>query len=454
MARSGIIITDRWCDKPRSTPGKIMLFPREDRCPKEHRYLALAWDPRADPTKSGNRRGRYESATFATSAEANTWATSRRAQFIQGTSSATKAIWEEVGKEFLTSLKLRTERPITERYLAQMKQMIDAVTGLGVKDISQQNFPSIIERWLYSLTSKKNWQKKARPASAGHKRKMLILARVITRFAKKRRLIAFDALESVNIGKPPERQKELFSGNDILKLIDPARRFPRAALYQQTVSLVEERGSLAAAAQSLGCSISTIHYRLKHPPVEDPWWLVAVLLFYFGLRHLTILSLTPAMIDLSARVLRLPADIRGNKLRRAARIPIQTEIYSLLENIVTTLGPASQVPLVGPDLAEMLEANLTNGFKDYCRRCGVDAKGPHTARHSFCSVMAALGVNHFVVMELVGHKDAQVSKNYAQGAQEYVDFVRNWPRTNPPELFFLRSLTNPALRFDPASNLE
>ena len=161
MARSGIIITDRWCDKPRSTPEKIMLFPREDRCPKEHRYLALAWDPRADPTKSGNRRGRYESATFATSAEANTWATSRRAQFIQGTSSATKAIWEEVGKEFLTSLKLRTERPITERYLAQMKQMIDAVTGLGVKDISQQNFPSIIERWLYSLTSKKNWQKKA-----------------------------------------------------------------------------------------------------------------------------------------------------------------------------------------------------------------------------------------------------------------------------------------------------
>jgi site-specific recombinase XerD len=44
---------------------------------------------------------------------------------------------------------------------------------------------------------------------------------------------------------------------------------------------------------------------------------------------------------------------------------------------------------------------------------------PHALRHSFCSLMTALGQSPFLVMGLVGHLSAQVHKNYAQSAVLY-----------------------------------
>lgn len=122
MSRTGIVIKDRWRDPVLSTSERIVLIPSRDRCDRDHRYLAQAWDPRANPTKPGKPHGRYESATFPTKAEAHAWATKRRAEFIAGTSSAKKPIWQEIGYEYLESLKLRMEKPVTPRYLAQMAE--------------------------------------------------------------------------------------------------------------------------------------------------------------------------------------------------------------------------------------------------------------------------------------------------------------------------------------------
>jgi integrase len=51
-------------------------------------------------------------------------------------------------------------------------------------------------------------------------------------------------------------------------------------------------------------------------------------------------------------------------------------------------------------------------FRNACKRAGIADLRFHDLRHTFCTRMAACGVNPFVIMPIVGHKDAKTAKRY------------------------------------------
>jgi integrase len=166
-----------------------------------------------------------------------------------------------------------------------------------------------------------------------------------------------------------------------------------------------------------------------------------VLCTYLGCRVGTALAITPGLVDLEEQRIRIPAMFPGNKTKLEMLLPIQPEFFEILKDLLRTRDKDPAIPLVGSHFLTYTEANLTHGFKDYVRSTGIDpgSRGPHALRHSFCSLMTALGQSPFMVMALVGHLSAQVHKNYTQSAVLYERAVATWPRrgrfylrTNPP----------------------
>jgi len=51
-------------------------------------------------------------------------------------------------------------------------------------------------------------------------------------------------------------------------------------------------------------------------------------------------------------------------------------------------------------------------YRNACKRSGIADLRFHDLRHTFCTRMAASGVNPFVIMPIVGHKDAKTAKRY------------------------------------------
>jgi integrase len=51
-------------------------------------------------------------------------------------------------------------------------------------------------------------------------------------------------------------------------------------------------------------------------------------------------------------------------------------------------------------------------FRNTYKRPGIADLRFHDLRHTFCNRMAASGVNPFVIMPIVGHKDAKTAKRY------------------------------------------
>ncbi len=451
--KSGIVVEDRWRDNALSTSEKLFLIPAGDRCPKESRYLIRVWDPRAPAklTRGGTmgRPGRYRNECFATVTEGQRWATQEKGEFIKGTSSALTTTIASLGVAFLESLRTRIDGSVTERHLAQVGQVIDGMVTAGARDITDPTFPDVVQRWLSKLPAQRHWQKNPRPASPSLRRKFLVIARSVMAYAQERRLVAYDPLVAVKVGRVEVKRRGVFTIADLGALVGDASRWSDKGKRQETHRALEAAGgNQLAAAKALGIAPSTMSYRLNSEAEADPWWMVAVLLTYTGVRLSEAISMTPRMVNLEAGTLLLPAAAAGNKMKRDRRIRLQPELHAILADLLGGKSISLDAPLVGEHMAAYSPTNLSNGFKDYCRRCGITpgARGPHALRHTFCALMTALGASPFLVMDMAGHTSAQVAKGYSASAEELVDQVSEWQRHEPPQFYLRRNTQTTAPR--------
>jgi integrase len=59
-------------------------------------------------------------------------------------------------------------------------------------------------------------------------------------------------------------------------------------------------------------------------------------------------------------------------------------------------------------------------FRNACKRAEIEDLRFHDLRHTFCTRVAALGVNPFVIMQIVGHKDTKTAKRYINPTDEHL----------------------------------
>jgi integrase len=64
--------------------------------------------------------------------------------------------------------------------------------------------------------------------------------------------------------------------------------------------------------------------------------------------------------------------------------------------------------------------SFIGSFKAVCKRAGIKDLRFHDLRHTFCTRMANAGVNPFIIMQIVGHKDTSTAKRYTNPTDEHL----------------------------------
>ena len=380
MSRSGIVIVDRWIDTKRSTPLNTVLLTSSLRSPKETRYRARAWDHHAPPSSPGGRVGRYKDKCFPTIREAQEWALNERVNFSKGVASAVTTTMPALGELYLESQRNRIGKPVTLRHQQQTQQVIDGIIQAGGHDVTHPSFPDLVQRWLSRLQVRRHRKSTPRPASMSLQCKFLTIARSIMNYARKRRFIAYNPLEIITTARQPVLRRQVFTVAELRQLVSDDSRIPGAEAYAVATAKLELYGNQKEAAKALGIAPSTLHYRLAHPPAPDPWWMATVLCTYLGCRISTAIALTPHQVNLARKEINIPAIFPGNKTRLEMLVPIQPELHDILTEVLGQPQVAMDMPLVGAHFLTYTTSNLTNGFKDYVRRVGIDRREPWSSR--------------------------------------------------------------------------
>jgi integrase len=64
--------------------------------------------------------------------------------------------------------------------------------------------------------------------------------------------------------------------------------------------------------------------------------------------------------------------------------------------------------------------SFDGAFRAVCNRAGIKDFRFHDLRHTFCTRMASEGVNPFMIMQIVGHKDTTTAKRYTNPTDEHL----------------------------------
>ena len=64
--------------------------------------------------------------------------------------------------------------------------------------------------------------------------------------------------------------------------------------------------------------------------------------------------------------------------------------------------------------------SFDSGFRAVLKRAGINNFRFHDLRHTFCTRMANAGVNPFMIMHVVGHKDTSTAKRYTNPTDEHL----------------------------------
>jgi len=64
--------------------------------------------------------------------------------------------------------------------------------------------------------------------------------------------------------------------------------------------------------------------------------------------------------------------------------------------------------------------SFDSGFRAVLKRAGIENLRFYDLRHTFCTRMASAGVNPFIIMQIVGHKDTATAKRYTNPTDEHL----------------------------------
>jgi integrase len=413
--RNGITIRDLWKRKGRYGRGL--------------RWLVRVWDPI-------DRDYTSQAYPDDQAAEAAAWGEQERARMVLGQTSAASCTLEAIGGQYFATIK---ESGVTKHYLRSVEIALAALKDGGATDLKDPDFEARVLRIARNLKARRKGQRAATPASSALKRRLLITAKAMCRWAashRDRTGLMHNPLDTARLKLAPPPAKEVFTVPQLRALVSNEARFLPGKLRRETDTAIANANTNLEAALTLGITESALYARLQTPPkAEDPMWWYTVLGIYLGARPSEVRAATWGMVDWDNQDFNLPAHVEGNKTRQKRCTPIQPELAAILE----TVKEKDRNGAILPDaVASMDDSTLTRAFQRYARRClgletDADVPGPHTLRHCCGSLLIALRggtlgqyqPDMLTAMHL-GHSNVQQTKHYAMAAPSFKNDVKEW----------------------------
>ena len=196
MARSGIVVIDRWRKGP--VPGK--------------RWLFRVWDART---------GSYTNGRFDDHAKGRSWAEEQLAKFTLNLDRAGRLYLTEISKVFVDDLKARGR---STRYVEDVETTMKQLIAFGITDLKADNLADRIRAFIASVRC-------CQPRRMGvaltprTKNKKLIHIKALINFALDNERLHRDPLRGVKLIEDPARRREksIFSIEELRKMVSPER---------------------------------------------------------------------------------------------------------------------------------------------------------------------------------------------------------------------------------------
>jgi len=351
-----IVITDRWKAKGRQE-GK--------------RWMVRAWDA---------RQRRYLQQSFDDEIAGKAWADKKVAELHLGMDTAVAATLEGIGPLYLLHL---SQRERSERHVQQVKRTLERLREAGINDLRDERLPAQMEHWLHLLSQERRGCGQ-RAASASHRNHLLRIAKGVTRFAVRRRMLPYNLLDVVDPLPAPKPMKQVYSVAELQRVLAPKRE-------------------------------------------GDDLFTYFALMIYLGCRPSEAKNLLWSNLSWEADTITIPAGIKGNKLAREYVVPMQPE----LRHILQARARVGNVPIIPERYANAPSHHgLFKAVKRYLLDCGIEPRKMmrHAFRHTCASLLTAIGIPWPEARALLNHEDLRVSADYARCSLNFRQEVKDWPR--------------------------
>ena len=101
------------------------------------------------------------------------------------------------------------------------------------------------------------------------------------------------------------------------------------------------------------------------------------------------------------------------------KIPLTKELTDLFRRIIDNTWDNSPYLFCNRKTGRPIR-DIKTSFPKCCRRANIENLRFHDLRHTFCTRLANEGVNPFIIMQIVGHKDTKTAKRYTNPTDEHL----------------------------------
>ncbi len=343
------------------------------------RFQGRAWDP--------NER-KYRAKSFTTETAAEAWAKHEHSRLDTRLSQAGRAPVETLIADYI---KDRTRTCSSGDHVDEVERVLRAALAAGVTDLRHPRVAAVATAFLVGARARHREVKPGERAKLSPRtlNRMLNTLRAFGKWSVKRGHVVanpFVAIDAVNV---PQDLKATFTLEELAQLTDPIRASHR---YHATF--------LAMA--------------------------------YFGLREGEAVNMRWSWLNWSEGMLRVTRAAGWRLKRQKERlIPIPAEFRAAVKPL------ADQAQLEGrrdetlnPWLLNRHRKTRQRRFDEYLADCGVQVgdRTPHSARHTWISLMLASGEPETLVQLYAGHDKIETTSEYARSMVQYRRAVDRWKR--------------------------
>jgi len=352
--------------------------------------------------------GKYKNKSFDEHHKAEAWAETlaldvKQKKVVAG---STK-VWE-LAQEYCAECRSLGR---TDLWIKEIQWWAGKYLKAGLTDIAADGFQTKAMTYIAEMKTKKG------EASDGYKTKGRTVLKALSKFAYDNRYLPYDALARMKLKSSGGRkEKKVFTIEEIRVLVNPIHEFkngPDRALLEYAM---KSHDSIQAAADSIGMKRKSAYYLLNpYPkPLEDHYWLWAVLMAYTGQRPTMAAYLRWEWIDWDNNLIKIPPECPGNKPKRYVYCELELELRTILEE---RYHVGKQGRIAHEALPEK-ECARSKIFDTYLRRCKIDKQGrsAHSLRHCCGSLMAAMKLPDLSIAKRLGHATNSEMNHYASGA--------------------------------------
>ena len=363
----GVVVYDRWSDAAQqSRPVK--------------RWYVRVWDA---------THRRYQGKSFADYDEGMTWGEKMHSQFVLHIANAMPASLTELLTQYVGELR---ERGRNAGYVAEIERVGKAVALAGAEDLKGADVAGVVRRWLSAVAG--NWYPDAAANRFRRKEGYQLSPITKNRFLQHLRSLMRYGVTVGTLTKDP---------------LTGVRRFTEPKPLKPTFTMDELR-------------------TLLHPSREmDAYFLIFAILIYTGCRTGEALHLRWENLDFTGKQLSVKISTAYALKRGKERtVFLQPELSAILLPLKKPVGY-----VIAEDIwRKRNRKHLGVTFKAFLKRCGIQPgeRSPHSARHTWVSLLLASGENVFFVAGEAGHEALVTTQGYARSQSAYRNGVEGWKR--------------------------